>query len=281
MSDDFPARMATACFFMKTQMFDKICCFNEEKNEPVWFFDRFEAATIQLLQRENIDLPSGPNFQVLKNTFACLSLLCKGIPRTHCTIPWEKVQRRVFCEFWLTQLSLPWLGESVLSYDFPARSGKQLFLSQNSKNWPKLLFYDEKYEPGCFSVQFEAETIKLLQSENTSFACIWELCKDTPRMHCKIPWEKRSGESILWVLTTIPIVTLINWNCTLKWLLSKKWQEACFFSKTQILDQNCCWSEEKNQPAYFSWRCEVATILISQVENTAFEIMPQIPGSKK
>ena len=53
MSDDFPARMATACFFMKTQMFDKMCCFNEKKNEPVCFLGRFEAATIQLLQREN------------------------------------------------------------------------------------------------------------------------------------------------------------------------------------------------------------------------------------
>lgn len=60
MSDDFPARMATELVLWKLQCLTKICCFNEEKNEPVCFFGRFEAATIQLLQRENIDLPSGP-----------------------------------------------------------------------------------------------------------------------------------------------------------------------------------------------------------------------------
>ena len=88
MSDDFPARMATACFFMKTQMFDKICCFNEDKNEPVCFFGRFEAATIQLLQRENIDLPSGPNSQVLKTSFSAVSeRSCRDDFRAHCTIP--------------------------------------------------------------------------------------------------------------------------------------------------------------------------------------------------
>ena len=89
-----------------------------------------------------------------------------------------------------------------------------------------------------------------------SFTKTWlsgysNLCKDTPETQCTILWEKRSGESVLWVLTAIPVVTLINWNCVLKWLLSKKWQEACFFSKTQILDQNCCWSEEKINQCVF------------------------------
>ena len=45
------------------------------------------------------------------------------------------------------------------------------------------------------------------------FACILELCKETPRKPWNISWEKRSGESVLWVLTAIPIVTLIWWNC--------------------------------------------------------------------
>ena len=100
---------------------------------------------------------------------------------------------------------------------------------------------------------------------------------------CTVRFHEKRGQGRVFCECRLPylLLTLINWNGTLKWLLSKKWQEACFFSKTQILDQNCCWSEEKNQPAYFSWRCEAATILLSQVENTAFEIMPQIPGSKK
>ena len=113
------------------------------------------------------------------------------------------------------------------------------------------------------------------------FPCMSELCKDTPRMYCKIPWEKRSGESVLWVLSAIPIVTLINWNCTLRWLLSKKWQEDCFFSKTQICDQNCCWNEEKNEPVCFSGRFEAANLQHSLVENTRFAIRPKFAGSHR
>lgn len=41
------------------------------------------------------------------------------------------------------------------------------------------------------------------QVPKSIFPCSLELCKDTPGPHCIIPWEKMSGESVLWVLTTI------------------------------------------------------------------------------
>ena len=46
-----------ACCFHKSQIFDKICCFNEEKNEVVCFSSKYEAETIQPSQVENITLP--------------------------------------------------------------------------------------------------------------------------------------------------------------------------------------------------------------------------------
>lgn len=50
--------------------------------------------------------------------------------------------------------------------------------------------------------------------------------------------EKRcQGDSVLWVLTAIPVVTLIRWNFTVRWLPSKK-LEACFlFQKLNIVNK--------------------------------------------
>ena len=45
--------VTSACLFQKTQILEQSCCCKEEKNEPVCFSDRFEAATIQIAQGEN------------------------------------------------------------------------------------------------------------------------------------------------------------------------------------------------------------------------------------
>ena len=71
------------------------------------------------------------------------------------------------------------------------------------------------------------------------FLAATELYKDTPRIHCTILWENWSGKSALWLLTAVSLVTLIWWNCSARWLSNKKWQTACFFQKTQKLDQSC------------------------------------------
>lgn len=105
------------------------------------------------------------------------------------------------------------------------------------------------------------------------------LCKDIPRIQCTISWEKRSEESVLWVFASIPVVTLIRWNCTVRWLLSKKRQTAWYFQKTQILGESCCCNEGRNEAVSFSGRCHYNTQLL-QWENTIFTIRSQFPGTQ-
>ena len=92
-----------------------------------------------------------------------------------------------------------------------------------------------------------------------------------------IPWEwqKRSGESILWVLTAIPVVILIRWNCSERSLASKKWLAACFIQKIPKLDQSCCFNEEKNETVFFSRRFEATITQIWHLENIAFNLKAQ------
>ena len=72
----------------------------------------------------------------------------------------------------------------------------------------------------------------LTRFTQTNFPAFSELCKDISRKQCTIPWEKRSGKSILWVLTAIPVLTLTVWNGIVSCLMkSKKWKAACFFRK--------------------------------------------------
>ena len=62
--------------------------------------------------------------RITKTCSPDVSELCKDMARTPCPIPWKRGQGRVHCECWLPHLLLPWLGETVMSNDFPARSEK-------------------------------------------------------------------------------------------------------------------------------------------------------------
>ena len=117
---------------------------------------------------------------------------------------------------------------------------------------------EEKSEPVCYSGKFKSETnqfslrkILCLQAPisrftKTCFPAVSELCKDTPITHCTVPLERISGRSVLWLLATIPGVILVRWNCTVRWLISRNWQAACCFQKTQKLDQKLLleWGEK-------------------------------------
>ena len=70
--------------------------------------------------------------------------------------------------------------------------------------------------------------------------------------------KKVVRESVLCLLTVIPIITVISWTCTVRWLTRKKYQASCIFQKTQNLGQICCFNEEKNDPMCFSDRFEAA-----------------------
>ena len=105
-------------------------------------------------------------------------------PRTQCAI----------LECWLSYLFLHWSAKTVLSEDFPSRSGKQHVSSENTSTWgdlwswwskkcPRVLFYqagDCKYFrfarcKCCFHF-----SPQVLGSESC-FPTASELCKDTPR----------------------------------------------------------------------------------------------------
>ena len=163
------------------------------------------------------------------------------------------------------------LGKSVLSDDFPVRQSGKLSVSfrklmcltkavavmKRIMNWRihhcnNPVFTGEKY---CFLHPTPIPTLP-----DTCFLAVSELCKDTPRIHWTIPWEKSTGESVLWVLMVIPVVTLTTWKCTVSWLRAKEWQEACFFQKNQIYDQSCCSNEEESEPVCFASRFEAETI---------------------
>lgn len=116
----------------------------------------------------------------------------------------------------------------------------------------------------------------------TCFPTVSELCKDTPGTQCTILWEKRSGERVLWELSTIPVVNLIRWTGTGRRLPSMKWQAPCcfFFLKTQKLHESCgCNKEKINQ--CLSIRVEAAIIQLPEVENITFTIRDKFPGSQK
>lgn len=146
----------------------------------------------------------------------------------------------------------------------------------------------------CFSIRFEAATTQHPQGENTDFilrpqfpcsqkTCFLtfsELCKDTPRKHCAILWEKRTMEIVLGVLNVMPLVTQIRWNSTVKWFPSEKWKAACFFQNTQKHDQSCCSNEVKSESDCFSGRLKTDNILPPQVENIVFIIRVKFPNSQ-
>ena len=151
----------------------------------------------------------------------------------------------------------------------------------------------EKNEIGCFPCSFEEAIIQLSQGENTSFAIrpqfpglqkhalLEFLCLiNTPinTLYYSMRKEVRGESSVS--VTGIPVVTLIRWNCPVRWIPSKMWHAAFLLQKTQIFDQMCCWNEEKNEAVCLSSRFEGATILLTQGEIIAFAIRPEFPGSK-
>ena len=127
--------------------------------------------------------------------------------------------------------------------DSPVRSDKQPVSLGNLKDLIKVdIVMNRKINHCGLGGRFEAETtcfhrgIKLLLplGANTQVqnyvSLLFQSCeKDIPRTHYTIPWEMRSQEGVLWVLT---VITLNWWNCSLGWLASKKWQNASVFQKT-------------------------------------------------
>ena len=142
-------------------------------------------------------------------------------------------------------------------------AGRQ-FLSKNTILDQSSCCTVEKSEPECSSGRFEAANIQFAPGETIACAIRpqfpgskknvslqFQSCVDSPRTPCIIAWEKRSRKSVLWMLTAIPIVTLIRWNYPVRCHPKKKLKAAVFFPKTQLFPQSCCWNEEENEPVCF------------------------------
>ena len=133
---------------------------------------------------------------------------------------------------------------------------------------------------GKYFICHQATTPRFKKNFSLQFqSCIKTLLAHNVTLHQKR--DKRSRESVLWVLTAIPVVTLIRWNYTVRWLTKKKWQAAWFSQKTQEIDHICGDNEGKNEPACFSGKFKAAIIQLSLGGNTCFATRPQFPGSQK
>ena len=119
---------------------------------------------------------------------------------------------------------------------------------------------------------FKAANIQFSQKENTSFAIrpqfqVHKTCfpalskrwKETPRTHCSIPWEKKVQGRVFLSVDCHTSCFLIKWKYTVRCFSSKKCQEACFFQKTQILEQSCGCNEKKMNQNLF----KTNTILVN------------------
>ena len=153
-----------------------------------------------------------------KACFLAVSELYKDTGRTHCTVPIEiRCQGRVFFKCWLPNL-LPW-SENLSCQKTSQQEVASSLFQKTQKLDQSCCYNEERHEPVWFSGRFEATTIELSQLENTSLA-IRPQCpgsqkhvslhfqssvKNTPMKRCTIPWEKMSGDSVLWVLTAIPV----------------------------------------------------------------------------
>ena len=162
----------------------------------------------------------------------------------------------------------------------------QFSLGESTPSWHQapvlkwLIHVNVWQKPLKYCKEISLQLIKINEKTNkqnkTCLPKVSRLYKDTRKTHYTIPWkwEKRSEESILWVLTAIPVVTAIRWNCSERWLPSKKWLAACLIQKIPKLDQSCCFNKEKNETV-FSCRFEAAIIQIPCLENIAFNLKAQ------
>ena len=135
------------------------------------FSGRFETATILLSQVKILLLPSSPNYQVQKACFLSVSELCR-LPRTHCTIPWEKRSGEE-CSVSIDSHTCcyPDLVKWYCQMTSKSEVASSLYLSENSNTWPNLMLYWRQKWTSVFFWQvwgcndpYSKRKIELLQS---------------------------------------------------------------------------------------------------------------------
>ena len=201
----------------------------------------------------------------IKTCRPTFSELCKDTPRKHCIIPWEKKKCQGVGCFVSVDCHSCCYSDEVLSDDFPARSQKPAFCFRKLKIMTKdVVEMKRKMKKYVFLASMRLKLPRFhwvntlilplgpnAQVHKNMFPCSFRAVWDTSRTYCIIPREKVSGGSVLWMLTTIPVVTLIRVNCSVRWLPLKKLEVSFLFQKTQSHHDQSYYKGEQNKPGSF------------------------------
>ena len=127
------------------------------------FSGQIKAATIQFSQLENTfairhQLPGSQKHVSLRFQSSVKTFLWNDVPFLE-----KRCQGIVFYGCWLPYPLLLWLGEILLSDDFPAKSWKHAFYFRKLKIVNKAVVM--KNEEVCFSCKFKAATMQLILGE--------------------------------------------------------------------------------------------------------------------
>ena len=279
-SDDFPAWSGKQpVSFRKLKYLTKLFIVTKMNQG---FSYSFEAVTIHPSRGENPFFAIRPQYPGSQKHSPLKFQSCVKTVLGHTASLHEKrVQEKVFCECWL-----PMIRWNCTVRDWQASS---LFLTDNSDIWQTCCCNKEKNETSVFFWQCEAANIQLSlekitvlslnhnsQVHKNMFTSGFRLCKDTPRTHSTIPWEKRSRRGVLWVLNAMFVVTQIRWNCTLRWLPRMKWQAAVFV-ECKCLTKAVIVMRRKGNQCAFSGRFEDATVTFSWLK---ILLLPSGPNFK-
>ena len=124
-------------------------------------------------------------------------------------------------------------------------------------------FSEEKKWTLYFSSRFEATSLQVSQRKycfyrqvwiprftNTCFTADSELCKDKPRTHRTIPWEKRSGESVLWLLSAQLLLPRLDGTVFSDDFPARSGKQAVSFRKDKHLNKAVVMGRKVNQCAF-------------------------------
>ena len=173
-----------------------------------------------------------------KTCFPSFSELCKDTPRTHHTIPWKKRSWETFLLV-LTDTNVVTLIRWNYTVFWHYSDEWQLACCfQKSQILDQTCFSNEEQnEPVLFSGRFEAELFTFQRQKNTAFplvanSLVQKTCFPHFRSFVKtyiwhnVPFHERSylGRVFCEFWLAYHFLTLVSWNCAIRWLPNKKWQ---------------------------------------------------------
>ena len=164
-----------SCLFQKTQNHDQRRLWREkcyeEKNDPVCFSGKFNAATIQLpLGKKYFLCHHSPISRFTKMSILAVSELYKDTSRTHCSIPWEKMSLESVLWVFTTRKDVTIIRWNCTVRLYPRKKWQAAYCIEKTHKCVQICCCNEEQnEPVCFPGRVEAATIQVSQRE-ISFA---------------------------------------------------------------------------------------------------------------